>query len=94
MDTQSDESYKEIFDNPPTEEEIKTIIRTRLAQSHFDRPGLFDSGDRKLQDYLKKITDALVAKDGIVPDDVKDQFRSELKAWKPTNRAPSPLEDR
>ena len=46
---------------------------------------------------MKKITDALVAKDGIVPDDVRDKFRTVLKTWRPkaeSGRAPSPLEER
>ena len=43
---------------------------------------MFFSGKLKLNDeFQRSILDALITKDGLVPDSKKDAFRSKLKAW-------------
>ena len=83
LDVNEKASYDHIFTNPPSEQEIKTFIKNRMEQSHFNRPDLFDAGSSKLADKFKKIIDSLVKKDGIVPDDLKITFRKNLSSWKP-----------
>ena len=43
---------------------------------------MFFTGKLKLSEEFQKIIDSLVNKDGIVPEDKKDGFRSKLRAWK------------
>ena len=83
LDVNKKDSYDELFRKPPSEQEIKTFVKNRMKQSHFNRPDLFDSGSSKLADSFKKIIDSLVKKDGIVPDDLKNTFRKNLLNWKP-----------
>ena len=83
LDVHNKESYTHLLTNPPSEQEIKSFGKKRLELSKFNRPGLFDYGKVKIQDEFQKIIDALVSKDGLVPDDVKDLFRNNLKNWKP-----------
>ena len=83
QDVHKKESYIILFTNPPSEKEIKSSGKLRIELSKFDRPGLFDFGTVKIQDDFIKIIDALVSKDGIVPDDAKDIFKNSLKNLKP-----------
>ena len=83
QDVHRKESYISLFTNPPSEKEIKSAGKLRIELSKFNRPGLYDFGTVKIQDEFANIIAALVSKDGIVPDDAKDVFKSSLKNLKP-----------
>ena len=79
QDVHKKESYISLLTNPPSEKEIKSSVKRRLELSKFNRPELYDFGTVKIQDGFNRIIDALVSKDGIVPDDAKDIFKNSLK---------------
>ena len=45
LDAHSPETYKQLASNPPSNEEIRAIMKNRLAKSHFNRASLFNFGD-------------------------------------------------
>ena len=81
LDENKAESYTQIAQNPPSDEEIAQFMQKRQNESKFNRPDMFFSGRLKLNEEFSTILNALVTKDGLVPDDKKDDFRNKLKLW-------------
>ena len=75
----TEEAIEEIRQNPPSETEIRDIIKRRAEQSKFNQTDLFFTGKAKVSEQRTLIIDALVGKDGLVADQAKDAFRQELK---------------
>jgi len=72
-------NVEEVFENPPAEEEILQIIEKREADKQFRATGMFNLGNVAIGEELEGIRDALINKQGLVPDDQIETLREQLK---------------
>ena len=69
------EGIDEIVAAPVDANGIESIMQLRIEESHFDMVELFCSGTMEIDTVLPQIIEFLVAKNGLVPDAKKANFR-------------------